>query len=230
MVPSLLACIRAMRADYCGSGLSFTEPGTPLGIYDLGAGGTGGACDAGGCFEASWNGQGANCISHQRYEHLIRLATVEKLATLAQKFPSPLSPIEVPPPPATRVPPSRPPAEAHSKSKPIPKKIMASEYIARVKVPVHPGTDLLPYCAPQYQPLSQCLAQYTDFYYDDLHPMPTAGAWNPVDAVTAQYVCKAGATRGNSLARTRTKVRWAVPPIPPNQVEALDCCDTLGCP
>ena len=93
--------------------------------------------------------------------------------------------------------------------------------------PVDLGTDQLSYCADQYPPLSQCLAQYTDFYYDDAHKMPGAGAWNPVDAVTAQYVCKAGAIRRNSLAFTRTNVRWAVPP---GAAEVLPCCDTLKCP
>ena len=210
---TFLACLRAIRADYCGTGLSLTEKGTPLGIYDFRADGPHDACIAGGCFEASWNEAGATCISHKRYEHLVRMATIERLQSAHVAHP----PKKV--------------AEVHDHLKIIKggggQAVQATVPNAGAPPPPKLGVDQLRYCDTRTGPLAACVNQYTDFYYDDNHRMPTAGAWNPVDAATAQYVCKSGATRGTSWVLTRTKVRWFVSPGP---VEVLDCCDTLKCP
>ncbi|MBI5481632.1 MAG: pentapeptide repeat-containing protein [Deltaproteobacteria bacterium] len=53
-------CVRAMRADYCGDGHSFTRPGTEINIYDY-------MCieqDTAGWYgDASWDKSGAICFS-----------------------------------------------------------------------------------------------------------------------------------------------------------------------
>jgi hypothetical protein len=188
MQKALFACIYAMRADYCGNGLSLTRAGTPIAFYNfvnpMPARRV--ICVEGECFEASWDDRGASCMSHARYEHLLRLATHQELR-LFEKMPGPRGPI----------------------------------------TDVRNAIDRLPICGPEEQPLAQCAAQYTDFYYDDRHQIAGPGPVNPVDAVTSQYVCKHNSKRLNGELLTRTKVRF---PLMDGGVEDLKCCDTLGCP
>jgi ADYC domain len=68
-----LTCVRATRADYCGTGTSYTEMGTPFVAYDLPSSSRH-VCIRGECFEASWDTRGATCINHLRYEALVELA------------------------------------------------------------------------------------------------------------------------------------------------------------
>ena len=59
------ACVRALRADYCGSGHSHGGFGTGLALYDrLGIRPLQGA--AGMSFEAAWGENGASCVNHMR--------------------------------------------------------------------------------------------------------------------------------------------------------------------
>jgi hypothetical protein len=59
----LLACIRGLRADYCGDGDSYTLSGTPIAIH----GDHPNKSECGYSFEASWSPKGAVCIEHHRY-------------------------------------------------------------------------------------------------------------------------------------------------------------------
>lgn len=56
----LAACVRALRADYCGDGTSYTVSGTELNLYDD----AGLAADtAGWTVEAAWTPEGASCVT-----------------------------------------------------------------------------------------------------------------------------------------------------------------------
>jgi hypothetical protein len=59
--PELLqACVRAMRADYCGDGISHTVAGTPINLYDQ----VGIQSDNSDWkVEAEWTKHGAACVS-----------------------------------------------------------------------------------------------------------------------------------------------------------------------
>jgi hypothetical protein len=61
------ACVRMIRADYCGDGRSWTVDGTIINLYDnLGIQ----ADTEGWPMEAEWNIEGARCLSHQRIQSL----------------------------------------------------------------------------------------------------------------------------------------------------------------
>ena len=60
-------CTRMARADYCGSGVSFTRDGTPIDMFDV-SGVNQPANEAGFLFEAGWNENGATCVSRPRYD------------------------------------------------------------------------------------------------------------------------------------------------------------------
>jgi len=78
------ACVRAARADYCGSGKSMTQPGTTIQLYDAPDGLVNppprisqavGTCQPSYvpfhmCFEALWNERRALCVSHARYKQM----------------------------------------------------------------------------------------------------------------------------------------------------------------
>ncbi len=89
------ACVRMARADYLGSGTSGTRPGIHIQPYTGLFGDqpecrlTRESCD--GCFEASWDQNGARCIAHLRLteieERLRVLAGVDNAgARLAKRF------------------------------------------------------------------------------------------------------------------------------------------------
>lgn len=62
VIPQLEACVRALRADYCGDGFAHALPGTIVGVWtDPWA-----APAAGHTFEAQWDSQGARCIDRAR--------------------------------------------------------------------------------------------------------------------------------------------------------------------
>ena len=57
------ACVRALRADYCGDGTSYTVDGVPLNLYD----GLGIRQDGDDwAFEAEWDESGARCVAIER--------------------------------------------------------------------------------------------------------------------------------------------------------------------
>lgn len=71
------ACIRAVRADYCGDGVSYTWDQTAIWLYDLSAGGTPNIppdppmpANSDLSLEANWDEHGAICLHHLRYELL----------------------------------------------------------------------------------------------------------------------------------------------------------------
>lgn len=56
------ACVRALRADYCGDGTSWTEAGVELSVWSE----AGASPAAGHTFEAAWGTDGAVCINQTR--------------------------------------------------------------------------------------------------------------------------------------------------------------------
>jgi hypothetical protein len=71
------ACVRMLRADYCGDGQAYTRDGTQINLYDsLGIQ----TPDPGepSTFEAGWGPDGAVCIHHPRIAENGSLADIEK--------------------------------------------------------------------------------------------------------------------------------------------------------
>lgn len=65
--PQYEACLRMVRADYCGDGVPATRDGTTIDVYDdHGVQRTAG--DPGFRFEAGWSSEGAVCVNHMRVE------------------------------------------------------------------------------------------------------------------------------------------------------------------
>src|SRR5262249_20946131 len=64
-------CIRAVRADYCGNGVTYTKDRTDIFLYDsrFGTDATGRAQrnSLGFKYEANWDENGAICVIHTRY-------------------------------------------------------------------------------------------------------------------------------------------------------------------
>jgi hypothetical protein len=60
-------CTRMARADYCGTGVSFTRDGTPIDLFDV-QGVQQPAGDAEFLFEAGWGENGATCVNRPRYD------------------------------------------------------------------------------------------------------------------------------------------------------------------
>jgi hypothetical protein len=72
LMPLHAACVRMVRADYCGDGEAYTKNGTTIDTYDdLGIQTRGLADDARYAFEAGWTGQGAVCVNHTRWSDLL---------------------------------------------------------------------------------------------------------------------------------------------------------------
>ena len=65
LTPYFKACVRMMRADYCGDGRSFTRAGVPVELLDR-AGRQPLWSDRDLTFEASWGPEGAVCVHHPR--------------------------------------------------------------------------------------------------------------------------------------------------------------------
>jgi hypothetical protein len=63
-----LACVRAVRADYCGNGVPHTMPQTPIGLHDRTINiMTPDQCGDTFDFEATWSKDGAVCVVHDRW-------------------------------------------------------------------------------------------------------------------------------------------------------------------
>jgi ADYC domain len=67
--PAFLACIRALRFDYCGDGTPHTRPYTPIGVHDNISVNTMSVaqCTDGKDYEATWSADGAVCLYHDRW-------------------------------------------------------------------------------------------------------------------------------------------------------------------
>jgi hypothetical protein len=79
MRPLYDACVRMVRADYCGDGRSFTRDGTMIGIADVaGVNAVGAAelADEGLTFEAAWTPEGATCLARPRLEDVDTIESV----------------------------------------------------------------------------------------------------------------------------------------------------------
>lgn len=71
LTPYHAACVRLVRADYCGDGLAHTRDGTMIDLYDdLGLQSRGTGADATFAFEAGWGPEGAVCVAHTRWPDL----------------------------------------------------------------------------------------------------------------------------------------------------------------
>jgi len=80
LAPLYEACVRMIRADYCGDGTPATRDGTLIDIYDR-HGIQASANDPGLQFEAGWSPEGAVCVAHTR------IADELDLGALAQRCP-----------------------------------------------------------------------------------------------------------------------------------------------
>jgi hypothetical protein len=65
LAPYHEACIRMVRADYCGDGRAYTRDGTLIDLYDR-LGIQRPEADSGLAFEAAWGPDGAACVHHMR--------------------------------------------------------------------------------------------------------------------------------------------------------------------
>jgi hypothetical protein len=61
------ACVRMVRADYCGDGMPHTFLGTEVGVSTPHDPMTVPECTQHGCFEASWSKNGAVCVARTRW-------------------------------------------------------------------------------------------------------------------------------------------------------------------
>ena len=71
------ACVRMVRADYCGDGRGFTRNGTVIDVYDR-INIQKPEADASLSFEAAWASEGAICVAHTRIPELIDLDGLER--------------------------------------------------------------------------------------------------------------------------------------------------------
>lgn len=83
------ACVRMVRADYCGDGVAHTKDGTSIRYYDdLGIEKRGAQDDPSYVFEAGWSPQGAVCVAHPRWSDVVTLeqitARCPRLAAIAR--------------------------------------------------------------------------------------------------------------------------------------------------
>jgi hypothetical protein len=74
------ACVRAVRADYCGEGRSHTRDGTLIGLREPPGSEAKAADDvpADFRFEAAWGPHGALCVAHTRQPDLLGLDDLAK--------------------------------------------------------------------------------------------------------------------------------------------------------
>jgi hypothetical protein len=68
------ACVRLVRADYCGDNRGWTRDGTEIDLWDdLGIQRSDSGADPAFSFEAGWNAKGAVCVAHTRIPENITL-------------------------------------------------------------------------------------------------------------------------------------------------------------
>ncbi len=65
LAPYYQACVRLVRADYCGDGIGHTRDGTPIDLFDT-VGIQHDEPAPGMTFEAAWRADGAVCVRHTR--------------------------------------------------------------------------------------------------------------------------------------------------------------------
>src|SRR5262249_42702503 len=67
LMPYYQACVRMVRADYCGDGVGHTRNGTPIDIFDH-IGIQQDEPTPALSFEAAWGPDGAICVRHTRLQ------------------------------------------------------------------------------------------------------------------------------------------------------------------
>jgi len=70
LAPYYQACVRLVRADYCGDGVGHTRDGTPIDIFDR-IGIQRDEIAPGITFEAGWGPDGAICVRHTRLRDVL---------------------------------------------------------------------------------------------------------------------------------------------------------------
>ncbi|MBL8636771.1 MAG: hypothetical protein JNM40_26335 [Myxococcales bacterium] len=83
------ACVRLVRADYCGDGVSHTRSGTRINVYDQL--GIQLPASAGWAIESEWRPDGAQCINHTRWLRANAAQTETDLAYVQRVCPDRLS-------------------------------------------------------------------------------------------------------------------------------------------
>jgi hypothetical protein len=72
------ACVRMLRADYCGDGNGWTRDGTMIDLWDdRGIQTSDSGSDAAFSFEAGWTPEGAVCVAHSRIPENIGLEALK---------------------------------------------------------------------------------------------------------------------------------------------------------
>jgi hypothetical protein len=83
LAPYYQACVRLVRADYCGDGIGHTRNGTPIDLFDT-IGAQSDEVAPGMIFEAAWGPDGAVCVRHTRLREVLDpVALVEQCPRLA---------------------------------------------------------------------------------------------------------------------------------------------------
>ncbi|MGA7863841.1 MAG: ADYC domain-containing protein [Stellaceae bacterium] len=75
LAPYYQACVRLVRADYCGDGVGHTRNGTPIDLFDT-IGIQSDEVAPGMTFEAAWGADGAVCVRHTRLKDVLDLSTL----------------------------------------------------------------------------------------------------------------------------------------------------------
>lgn len=77
LAPYYQACVRMVRADYCGDGVGHTRNGTLIDLFDR-VGIQQDEVEPGMTFEAAWGPDGAVCVRHTRLPDVLTLDTLIK--------------------------------------------------------------------------------------------------------------------------------------------------------
>lgn len=75
LAPHYQACVRMVRADYCGDGVGHTRNGTLIDLFDR-IGIQADETAPGMSFEAAWGPEGAVCVRHTRLPDVLDLETL----------------------------------------------------------------------------------------------------------------------------------------------------------
>ena len=79
LIPLHAACVRMVRADYCGDGQAHTKNGTEIDMYDdLDIQKSASQSDAAFAFEAGWTPSGAACVAHTRWSDVTTLDSLKE--------------------------------------------------------------------------------------------------------------------------------------------------------
>jgi hypothetical protein len=89
MLDNFNACVRMLRADYCGDGRGWTRDGTLVDVWDdLAIQRLEGAGDPAFAFEAAWGPQGAVCVAHTRIPENIALDQLKAYCPRLARMPA----------------------------------------------------------------------------------------------------------------------------------------------